>query len=232
MGFMAHHAYAFSGDRDAGIKAARAFAEGALALSGTDNPDIAIFTYGLFAVADARKVGQFAAQAPVRGERKLIVIAANRLFHEAQNALLKLFEEPPEGTTLVLIVPAEGILLPTLRSRVIALPGGTDVGGIGTEAAAFLEAGNAEREKLVAKLIARSKSDKDEEKQAARMEAIRLVEGLTRAAYAARARAKGDTRELDLLLRDLERFAPILHERSAPLKLIFEHILIVLPEKL
>lgn len=225
---MAHHAYLYAGDREAGIKAARTFCERSLGLSGAANPDLAVFEYGLFSVDDARRIGSFATQ----GGDKAIVIAAGRLFHEAQNALLKLFEEPKEGVTLILIVPAEGILLPTLRSRLMRLPEESEtVGTFGEAADAFLAAGNAEREKHIAKLLARTKSDKDSEKQAARLEAVALLSGITRAAYAARRNREGArAHELDLLLRDLDRFMPILHERSAPLKMIFEHLLIVMPE--
>lgn len=229
---MAHHAYVYAGERTLGLAQARAFAASTLGLLGTNNPDLVVFEYGLFSVDDARRVGAFATQSSVAGGSKLIVLATGRLFHEAQNALLKLFEEPTEGTTLVLIVPAVGILLPTLRSRLMALPEQGNTGEAASGATeAFLSANATERTKLVAKLIARSKSDKEGEKQAARLEAVDIINGLTRIAYAARSRG-GDTKELDLLLRDLARFAPIMHERSAPLKLIFEHLLIVLPTKL
>jgi hypothetical protein len=129
------------------------------------------------------------------------------------------FEEPAEGTTLVLVVPAEGQILPTLRSRLIMLPGAKAL----QELHPFIEAKEEERKKMVAKLLDRAKSDKDEEKQAARAEAIRIIEDLTRVVHA----QKGDM----TLLTELNRFLPILHERSAPLKLIFEHLLIVLPKR-
>lgn len=229
---MAHHAYLYAGDRTQGIRSARAYARTALGLEGSDNPDVAVFEYGLFSVDDARRVGAFASQAPVRGAAKLVAIAAGRLFHEAQNALLKLFEEPVEGTTLVLIVPAEGILLPTLRSRLIRLPA-QDIAASQEEgpADAFLSAGSAERTKIVATLLARSKSDTDAEKQQARLDAVAILDGVTEAAYVARKEADAP-QELDLLLGELARFAPLMHERSAPLKPILEHLLIVLPEKL
>ena len=44
------------------------------------------------------KSAELAAGAPFAGEHKVVIIAANRAYHEAQNALLKLFEEPPPGT--------------------------------------------------------------------------------------------------------------------------------------
>lgn len=228
---MAHHAYVYTGDLNAGIAAARAYAETELALTGTDNPNVAVFEYGLFSVDDARRVASFASQSQATGDRKLVVIATGRLFHEAQNALLKLFEEPVEGTTLVLVVPADGILLPTLRSRLIALPNASEEGSVGEAAEAFLRASKAEREKYATKLVARSKSDKDAEKQAARLEAVSVVAGITRAAYKATRAGKGG-KELDLLLSDLNRLAPLMHERSASLKLIFEHLVLVMPEGL
>lgn len=232
---MAHHAFFYAGNAKDGIALARAYAQGTLGLVGEGNPDLALFEYGLFSVEDARRIGMFAAQGPLRGGAKAIILSVGRMFHEAQNALLKLFEEPEEGTTLILIVPAEGMLLPTLRSRLLPLPG--DVGltksYICAEADAFLRASRPEREKLVTKLIARTKADKEEEKQVARIEAIELLSGIVHAAYEARRGAQGaEAHEFDLLLRDLNRFAPILHERSAPYKLIFEHLLIVIPESL
>ncbi len=222
---MAHHAFFSVGDRETGIAAALSLGE-SLGIVGEHNPDRVVFRYGLFSVDDARRVIRIADQAPLSGDRKIIVIAVERLFHEAQNALLKLFEEPPAGTTLVLIVPTEGILLPTLRSRLLPLPVEA-CKAISPEAAAYLEASASEREKVVAKLLDRAKSDKDEEKQAARGEALRLAEGLLAATYTAWQEAPRE--DLRLFMRDLERFIPILHERSAPLKLIFEHMSLTVP---
>lgn len=229
---MAHHAYLSIGAQESGIQAARAFAARNLGLEGMHHPDIAVFAYeGLFPIEHARRIITFASQAPVEGDKKLTVIAAGRIFPPSQNALLKLFEEPSEGTTLILIVPAVGMLLPTLRSRLIELP--REEGSVDEFTQTFLAATRAGREKIVAKLVSRVRSDKDEEKQAARMEAVRLCEGLIRVAYLKRAGAKGEEHEsLTLFLRDLDRFMSILHSSSAPLKMIFEHILLVMPESL
>lgn len=230
---MAHHAYLYIGAHEPGIKAARAFAAEKLGIEGVSHPDLTVFSYeGLFPIDHARRIITFASQAPVHGENKLIVIAAGRIFQESQNALLKLFEEPSEGTTLILVVPTEGMLLPTLRSRLIELP--REEGEMDESVRLFLGSSSTEREKLVAKLISRVKSDnKDEDKQAARMESVHIVEGLIRVAHAKLVKAKGEEAEsLAVFLRELDRFMPILHSRSAPLKLIFEHILIVMPESL
>ncbi len=227
---MAHHAYVAEGDREAGIRSAREYARKELGLSGEQNPDVVVFQYGLFSVDDAREVARFASSSPVAGDVKMIIIAATRIFHEAQNALLKLFEEPPAGTTMVLVVPSLGQLLPTLRSRVIAFKSGVQ----GSEPAKdFLALDSSGREKFITKLLDRTKGDKDEDKQAARGELLQLFESLTRIAYSAREKATGPAREeLTFFLSDLDTFIPILHERSAPLKLMCEHLLLVIPSSL
>jgi hypothetical protein len=232
---MTHHAYFFAGENEEGIEAALQHAEQTLGLARHNNPDLIVFRHGLFSVDDARRISELAYRATNRGDQKAIVISATRLFHEAQNALLKVFEEPPVGTTLILVIPAEGMLLPTLRSRLMSLPmideredgAGTARTTVPTTVPIvqeFFIASPAEREKLVGKLVDRTKSDKDEEKQRARNEAIQLVEGMIRAAHG----RKG----METFLSDLDAFLPILHERSAPLKLIFEHILLVIPKGL
>lgn len=222
-----HHAYFYAGDIEEGVGAALSFGERELGLSGSAHADIITLQYTLFSVDEARQVSQIASRTPLRGAEKLIVIAAPRLFHEAQNALLKVFEEPPPGTYLVLVVPSEGSLIPTLRSRILPLP----TNGKREEHAAvgevFLKAGKSEREKIIEKILERARSDKPEEKQAARTEALHFAESLTRAAFLIR--GKQPTPELTALLQDLTRLIPILHERSAPLKPILEHLLISTP---
>jgi len=49
--------------------------------------------------------------------RMLVVYDAHTLTTEAQNALLKLLEEPPKDTILLLSAAEEDALLPTIRSR-------------------------------------------------------------------------------------------------------------------
>lgn len=219
------HAYFYAGEREEGIASALSHIEKELGLETTGNPDVVVMRYGLLSVDEAREVGDLVRQAPIGGSSKALILSADRLFHEAQNALLKVFEEPPEGTYLYLIVPSEGIVLPTLRSRMQLLSGSSDT--IYTLAEEFLSAGKKEREEMVAALLDRAKSDKDEEKDAARAEARELIAGLVVAA-----RKEEMTPEIVAFLTDLDIFAPILHERAAPLKLIFEHLLIVLPKNL
>jgi DNA polymerase-3 subunit delta' len=87
-----------------------------------DHPDLLWVERG---ADDTRvRIGQIRAlQSALRlrtaeGERRVAVIAdAEWLNQEAQNALLRLLEEPPPGTLLVLVARSSAGLLATVRSR-------------------------------------------------------------------------------------------------------------------
>lgn len=228
---MAHHAYFAVGERTAAIRRARAFAERNLGES-LAALDIVYLSFEHFSVDDARRLISTASVSGIGG-KKIIIASLSRIFHEAQNALLKILEEPPEGLAIILCVPSAGVFIPTLRSRLLPLPDDHEVSeeDPSSAAAAFLAASGAEREKIVGVLLERAKSDKEETKQAARRDAIELVRGLSATAHAKLHAGKDELarREARLQLEDLSAFMPILYERSAPLKLMFEHLLLVVP---
>jgi DNA polymerase-3 subunit delta' len=59
------------------------------------------------------------------GRRRVVIIdPADAMNPQAQNALLKTLEEPPDATTLVLVASAADSLLPTIRSRCLRVPFG------------------------------------------------------------------------------------------------------------
>src|SRR3546814_11991024 len=69
-------------------------------------------------VSDVRRVVSFSHMtAGEGGWRVAIVDPAEAMNHNAANALLKVLEEPPPQCVLLLVSPAPGRLLPTLRSR-------------------------------------------------------------------------------------------------------------------
>lgn len=78
-------------------------------------------------VATVRSLVQRAAMAPALGDRKIFIIGnAERMVPQegadmAANAFLKLLEEPPADTTIILTSSEPGALLPTIRSRVAAV---------------------------------------------------------------------------------------------------------------
>jgi DNA polymerase-3 subunit delta' len=73
-------------------------------------------------VDQIRELSRVAALAPRQSARRVIVIdPADRMNHEAQNALLKTLEEPPPRCVLILVAARHQLLLPTVRSRCFAV---------------------------------------------------------------------------------------------------------------
>ncbi|MFC1661592.1 ATP-binding protein [Gemmatimonadota bacterium] len=80
-----------------------------------------------FYLAAAQALRREAQKKPSQGDRQVFVLAEAEALapqdssSEAANALLKLLEEPPPGTTLILTSGEPGRLLPTIRSRTAQL---------------------------------------------------------------------------------------------------------------
>ena len=73
-------------------------------------------------IAQVRKLQERLAFKALEARRKFaLILHAEAMNVQAQNALLKTLEEPPDGTTLILVSSAPHALLPTIRSRCLKL---------------------------------------------------------------------------------------------------------------
>lgn len=69
-------------------------------------------------IEDIRVIQKSLLLRPIQGDKKAIIISnAHTLTIEAQNALLKILEEPPVHTTILLTLPQKDLLLSTICSR-------------------------------------------------------------------------------------------------------------------
>jgi hypothetical protein len=92
--------------------------------------DVVRLESGVFSIDDARSLTTLAfGKSFVEGGKRDIVIVTSSIRFEAQNALLKLFEEPPASTIFHLVLTDTESLLPTLRSRFLRVEG---AGGVTT----------------------------------------------------------------------------------------------------
>lgn len=73
---------------------------------------------GKIGIGASREIREFLVQKPnISKYRTLIINNAEVMTEEAENALLKISEEPPESSLLILIVRDPELLSPTIRSR-------------------------------------------------------------------------------------------------------------------
>ena len=69
-------------------------------------------------IEDVRNIQKKVFLKPFRGEKKaVVIIVAQEVSDEAQNAMLKLLEEPPANTLIFLIAKSPHVFFPTILSR-------------------------------------------------------------------------------------------------------------------
>lgn len=185
-------------------------------VSVTANPDVQCLFFETFGIDESRMLetsAHYKAYAPVG---RFFIIGCQSFTHEAQNALLKLLEDPPARTTFFFIVPSHAELLPTLRSRLYLVSKTEMVADDADKetAAAFLNVSLRQRLELVADIIER----KD------RAEAVRLINGLEIMFFQC---SQGENRLG--ALKQLRMVRRYLLDRAASLKLLLEHLAVTLP---
>jgi DNA polymerase III delta prime subunit len=95
--------------------------------------DISYIEVTSFGIDDVRSLTTTAYSTPTAGTKKLMVVIARDITVEAEQALLKILEEPPQTTVFLFVLPNSVYLLPTLLSRFFKLTlikpevGGEDV---------------------------------------------------------------------------------------------------------
>lgn len=145
-----HHANLLVGD----IVAAESYAKG-LGLESND-PDFIIFREALFGIDEARRLSALADRKAF-GIKKTFLILPERITLEAQNALLKTFEDPSSDTYFYLVVKNAELIIPTLRSRMNVIRGQNRV--LATqEAKDFLKLSVKERMDFVKKFVDEEKN--------------------------------------------------------------------------
>ena len=140
---------------------------------------------------------------------------------EAQQSLLKLFEEPQKGTTFVLLIP-HGALIATLRSRMLEYPDMLDVQKkSAVSAKKFLGESAKGRSAGITVLL----KDDDGVRERVRD----LLDGLESELYQKIKKAK-DTKTLREGLEDIAKVRSYLSDRSPSIKMLLEHLAVTLPK--
>ncbi len=110
-----HHAYLIEGPKDESILDILSFLK-TININTVGNPDFCHITTDVFKIDDARHLKSFTEDRSFNSKR-IFLVSANNFLLEAQNTLLKMFEEPIENTHFFVIVPDTNALLQTFVSR-------------------------------------------------------------------------------------------------------------------
>lgn len=86
-----------------------------------ENTEVVVLEYGTVAISDVRSLIATASRKPVALASMLLVVCFETINTEAEQALLKILEEPPETTKFLFVVPHSYRPLPTIASRVFEL---------------------------------------------------------------------------------------------------------------
>ncbi len=112
-----HHAYYFVEHKaEELVSKLKHFLENTVGMKTSGNPDFYHGKFQTFTIDDARALSESESRKALSGGRKIFIIETDFITEEAQNSLLKVFEEPTPGTHFFIISPQDTIL-PTLRSR-------------------------------------------------------------------------------------------------------------------
>lgn len=214
-----HHALVFEGDRNESLLRARAFIEERLNISLMGNVDVTVYVSEQYVVDEAKLLRERAGQVPM-GAVQVFILVFDRITREAQNALLKLLEEPIPATHFVLVVPTTEILLPTVRSR-LSYEGRTQT-ALPPEhefAESFVRASPKERIGMLEPLY---KNVKDDMKPVMRSRATRILDALESKLY------KDGSEKYASALRELMFVRKYLNDSGSSLKMLLEHLAVVL----
>ncbi len=212
---LTHHAYYIEGSLtqfDAYVDAIRT-SEGYEA----SDPNFVARKYEKFGIDEARALIEHGALKST-GSRALFVVATSSITSEAQQALLKLLEEPQQGTIFVLLVP-HGILLPTLRSRCMQLPLTVEMSAsTANTAREFLSWPYKKRSDWIAVTLKKEEDDSREYVRA-------FLNDLEAELY----KRIEDGKDIRDGLQEIAHFRQYLGDRSPSLKMILEHFAATLP---
>lgn len=212
-----HHAYVYEGSmtllpglaQDAGTR---------FGFEAAHNPDVHVEQWEKFGIDESRALVAQTSMRSVSG-RALFVLGIASITSEAQQALLKLFEEPQVGALFVVLVP-HGTLLPTLRSRFLEYPEKISRVNLAmsTEAVEFLTWPYAKRSAWITAFL---KGEDEGVREKVRV----FVNELEQVLYT----KSGTGPAVREALEDIAHFRGYLADRAPSIKMILEHFAATLP---
>ncbi|MEK7190579.1 MAG: hypothetical protein AAB661_02340 [Patescibacteria group bacterium] len=156
-----HHAYLTEGARSEIVPEIKKFCEN-LGIKTSGNPDFCHIVIDNFKIEEAFDLRAMSTDKSFSSTKKIFIICLNSISLDAQNVLLKMFEEPIENTHFFLVVPDANALLKTLVSRFYLIPRKTVFGEEIKDAEKFIAMSLRNRIDFMKELLLESEEEDEE----------------------------------------------------------------------
>lgn len=223
-----HHAYCLEGGREDILNALFKFLENDLKFKIKGNPDFYSVNFDTLGIDDGRSINEIQSRKAVSATRRIFVISANFITKEAQNSLLKMFEEPSGDSVFFLIISSASILLPTLRSRMMIVNfchGGIHDRFSGEtlfDAKKFIKSSTTERLTMVKKIV-----DKIADEEASRFVAVDFLNAVEREFFNNSISVEAKSKNL-FVFKEIDKCRSYASDRSPSVKMLLEHIALMI----
>lgn len=211
-----HHVFLIEGNHEDTKPALVGFLEEEFGIKAAGDPDFRMEDFPSFGIDESRELKAMSLRRSfAEGAKKIFLVMSDSLTLEAQNSLLKIFEEPTADTHFFILTPSAQFFLPTLLSRVVVVSRGISRGDF-DEVEKFLKESYPKRLEMALELS----------KDAPR--AAKFLDEIIRFYYEKGLKAQrtnAETRVLELA----DRYRTYAHSRAPSLKMIFEHLALIAP---
>ena len=153
-----HHAYLIEGACDEIVSEIIRFCE-SINIKTSSNPDFVNISIDNFKIDEAFDLRAMSTNKGFSVGKKIFVICVNSFSLDAQNVLLKMFEEPIENTHFFLIVPDVNSLLKTLVSRFYLISARQDLAEEAKKAEKFIAMPLKDRIDFIKELLVAPEED-------------------------------------------------------------------------
>lgn len=220
-----YHSYVVEGAPEDVIYSLRSFLENRGEVN-KNSPDVMLSLFDSFAMEDSHNIKEWYQNKSTDGKKKICIIGAKFINREAEQALLKVIEEPTANSHFFIVVPDSSLLLDTILSRVHLIKDNSN-DNIDEDKIAenFIKQTPNSRIEEIADII---KEFKDNENSGGlRHKAITLINGLERIIYK---KWKDDVNNENykFILNELKNCRGFLSTPGASVKMILEHIALVI----
>lgn len=175
-----HHAYLIEGEKKALITEILSFLDHS-GIAIANNPDFVQIDVDSFKIDDARALKLHATERGLsvgKNAKKIFIVSANNFLLEAQNSLLKLFEEPIEHTHFFVITPDTSVFIQTLISRLYVIHSPQSLVQESKQVEQFINMTPKARIDFVKELLAESEDEEETHTDSVRSKALRFLNAL------------------------------------------------------